>query len=576
MSETEGGVLQRLWGRVRRIPPVLLVVLGAGLAAVAVWAGVELYRTYDYIQHDNDFCLSCHLMVDPFERFSRSAHRDLGCKACHRPTIVTRSTMALTQIIENPDSLQAHAEVPNAVCIECHVEGNPEEWRNVAASAGHRVHLESEDASLSELECVQCHSTSVHEFTATDQTCGQAGCHENQRIQLGEMGKLTIHCATCHAFNATVASDAPDSVQLALQPQREECLSCHAMRERLADFPLAQDDPHDGMCGACHNPHEQAEPRQAFESCATAGCHAQPDTLTPFHRGLDPGVLQTCSRCHDAHTFHAEGRECRACHTNVAEPAQVTGTSPSPHRPFGLSPAKPVGPVGAARSEVVQRGLRLLASLVLPARAAAQQPERAAPLDFDHARHTQIDCLACHSVENSHGQITVTGFNDCRECHHTGSTAQPCTRCHAASDAPGRAYDVRRAFQPSVGRAENRTWRFDHQSHAQVACAQCHREGLALSAARVNCDACHDEHHEPDNNCLVCHETPARGAHTRNAHLTCAGAGCHSAAPVNAAQRTRNLCLSCHQDMTDHQRGRVCVDCHALPAPRASASGGGG
>ncbi|HEU5210757.1 MAG TPA: hypothetical protein VFU06_15285 [Longimicrobiales bacterium] len=580
MNDTQPGVLQRLWGRIRRTPPVLLVALGAGLAAGLVWGGVELYRTYDYIQHDNDFCLSCHLMVDPFERFSRSAHRDLGCKACHRPTIVTRSTMALTQILENPDSLEAHAYVPNAVCIECHVEGDPEDWRNVAASAGHRVHLESDDASLSELECVQCHSSSVHEFTATDQTCGQAGCHEDQRIVLGEMGNLTIHCATCHSFSAPVVSEDADSVQLALQPQREECLSCHAMRERLADFPLAENDPHNGVCGACHNPHEQETPRAAFESCASAGCHARADTLTPFHRGLDPGVLQNCAQCHDAHVFHAEGQDCRSCHTDVAEPSRVTGGMPSAHRPFGLTGGS-VGPVSVSEEEhatSARRVLRMLAALVLPQRAAAQTPQngRDATLDFDHARHTQVDCLACHSAENTHGQITVTSFNDCRSCHHTGSVVQPCTRCHTSTDMPGGAFDLRRPFRPSVGRAENRTFRFDHAQHADVACATCHREGLELSAARVNCSACHEEHHEASNNCRACHETPAAGAHTRTAHLTCAGSGCHSPAPVQASERTRQLCLSCHQDMVDHQPGRVCVDCHALPAARASAAGGGG
>ena len=580
MNDTQPGVLQRLWGRVRRVPPVLMVALGAGLTAGLVWAGVELYRTYDYIQHDNDFCLSCHLMVDPYERFSRSAHRDLGCKACHRPTIVTRSTMAITQVLENPDSLQAHAYVPNAVCIECHVEGNPQDWRNVAASAGHRVHLESDDASLSGLECVQCHSSSVHEFSATDRTCGQAGCHESQRIVLGEMGNLTIHCATCHAFSAPVVSADADSVELALQPQREECLSCHAMRERLADFPLAADDPHNGMCGACHNPHEQTVPRDAFESCASAGCHARADTLTPFHRGLDPGVLQNCARCHDAHTFHAEGQECRSCHTDVTEPSRVSGTVRNPHRPFGLAPGDGVDPVSmrAPEKATLPRGaMRVLATLVLPQRAAAQQSgqQPARELDFDHARHTQVDCLACHSVENTHGQITVTGFNDCRSCHHTGSVAQPCTRCHGTADMPRGAFNVRRAFRPSVGRAENRTFQFDHAQHTAVDCATCHRDGLALSAARVNCGSCHQEHHEPENNCMACHQAPAASAHTRTAHLSCTGAGCHSPTPVQASQRTRQLCLACHQDMVDHQPGQVCVDCHALPAPR-SASGGGG
>ncbi|HSK19928.1 MAG TPA: hypothetical protein VK912_12330 [Longimicrobiales bacterium] len=544
-------MLRRTRERLRQVPPVLLVGLGAVLAALLVWGGVEAYRTYDYVQHDNDFCLSCHLMVDPYERFARSAHADLGCKSCHQPTLVTRSTMALTQIIENPDSLEAHAEVSNDVCVECHVEGDPEEWSNVAASAGHRVHLESDDPALSGLKCVECHSTSVHEFAATEQTCGQAGCHENQNIQLGAMGDLTIHCATCHTFNAQVAAEERDSVQLAFHPQREQCLSCHAMQVRLADFPPAEADPHAGMCASCHNPHDQAQSSDAFNACTD--CHMQPDTLTPFHRGLGAGVLETCGRCHSAHSFHAEGRQCRDCHTDPTLRTPPT-PAPNPHAP--------------PRTSLGDGVLRVLGRLFLPAPAHAQQTRPAFPLQFDHARHTDVECTACHSVENTHGQVTTTTVQDCRSCHHTGSTMQPCSRCHDPAAVSSERYSVRRAFRPSVGRAENRTYPFDHRPHDDIDCGRCHVQGLELSAARVSCEGCHDEHHEPDNNCLACHETPASSAHTATAHLTCAGSGCHSPAPVTAAQRTRSLCLSCHQDMTDHQPGRRCVDCHALPAAR--------
>jgi cytochrome c553 len=31
------------------------------------------------------------------------------------------------------------------------------------------------------------------------------------------------------------------------------------MQVRLANFPLAADDPHAGMCASCHNPHDQRE-----------------------------------------------------------------------------------------------------------------------------------------------------------------------------------------------------------------------------------------------------------------------------------------------------------------------------
>jgi hypothetical protein len=52
------------------------------------------------------------------------------------------------------------------------------------------------------------------------------------------------------------------------------------------------------------------------------------------------------------------------------------------------------------------------------------------------------------------------------------------------------------------------------------------------------------------------------------AHVTCSGSGCHQDPPFdNGLPRTRAVCLVCHQDMKDHQPGRVCVDCHTLPSP---------
>ena len=53
--------------------------------------------------------------------------------------MAARSQMALTQILQNPDELSVHAEVPNEKCADCHVEGDPEKWAIVAASAGHRA-----------------------------------------------------------------------------------------------------------------------------------------------------------------------------------------------------------------------------------------------------------------------------------------------------------------------------------------------------------------------------------------------------------------------------------------------------
>ena len=506
--------------RIARLPKAALVALAMAATAVAAVAGVLLYRTYDYVQHDNQFCMSCHLMSDPFERFARSEHRGLGCKACHQPTMVTRTTMALTQIIENPEEIATHAEVPSEACMECHVRGDPEKWRLISASAGHRVHLESTDPSLRVLECVKCHSSSVHEFAATDKTCGQAGCHEGVDVKLGKMGALQIHCASCHDFNRPVAADiSRDTLAVALRPQRDQCMSCHAMRNILEDFP--EHDPHAGACGACHNPHEQETPAEAVQSCATGGCHSQVDTITPMHRGLSPSVLTNCTSCHSAHEFTAQ-TECLQCHQDVF--------------------TRPASTVTAAVGRTTAQALR-----------------------FDHARHQGVSCTSCHNSATTHGAVAIASFTECRECHHTGQVAQTCTNCHTNAEL---SEGVTRAQPMRIATARRtRQLDFNHSEHTSERCSACHVTGPAQSAAAVQCTACHEKHHSPNVECRACHQAPPASAHTTQAHLSCAGSGCHSPQQVQAAPRTRQLCLSCHTTLNDHMPGRNCADCHALPHP---------
>lgn len=528
------GFGKSLRDRVLRLPPAALIGLAAlGIAGAAV-AGVMLYRTYDYVQHDNDFCLSCHLMRDPFERFAQSAHRDLGCKACHQPTFTARSTMALTQIIEQPEELKTHAEVPNERCEECHVTGDPEKWEQISQTAGHRVHLNSDQPQLQGLTCVQCHSSSVHEFATTDKTCGQAECHETTKVRLGKMGQLTIHCASCHNFSAPVAASATaDTLAVALRPEREECLSCHAMRRLVADFP--ENDPHAGACGACHNPHDQTTPQQAVQSCATAGCHERVDTITAFHRGLGPGVLTECTRCHTAHQFNSKGTSCIGCHTDIYQRGPITAPA------LGLRPAS-------------NDSLR-----------------------FEHARHRNVECTQCHDTQTSHGGVTLTSFTTCQQCHHADNVRQTaqCLSCHERRELV-RTFQERATVKVANRAAKQRQLRFNHQDHQTEQCTSCHTPGLEMSAANVSCTQCHQQHHRPETNCRACHTESPLAAHDTRAHVGCAGAQCHDPVPFQGVPRTRELCLSCHQNMVDHRPGRNCAQCHAVPGQRPAGAGRSG
>jgi hypothetical protein len=559
--------LQRLRARIAALPVLAfvagcLVVLGAAIAG-----GISAYRAYTFVEHDNEFCLSCHLMQEPFERFARSAHRGLGCKACHQPTLVERSRMGLAQFIDDPETIRVHAHVPDDVCAACHVRGDPERWLRIAASAGHRVHLESQDTALAGLQCVTCHSSSVHEFAATDRTCAQAGCHEAVEVRLGRMGQLTIHCASCHAFSTPVPDTVADvALAAVLSPRRDECLSCHAMRAMLPAFPA--DEPHGAACGLCHDPHQQETPRDAVATCAGSGCHTAADTLSPFHRGLRTGVLENCSACHPAHSFRVRGDDCLACHTDIFRVS--AGPQPAgPARGVGLVADRP-----GARQRSASAALR--APRTTPAMAPRPaEPDRSAraaraaidTVRFRHSTHRTLECARCHESSQSHGRLTVVTIRDCRSCHHAEPVVEPCVRCHADLTALGRRA-VRQSMRLAAGaHPRSRDLPYDHAPHAAIACATCHAATVDREARSVDCVQCHADHHVERADCMTCHRTPAAGVHTLATHVTCTGAGCHDRLPLRVPPAGRTVCLACHQTLTGHYPPRACIDCHAIAAP---------
>jgi hypothetical protein len=365
----------------------------------------------------------------------------------------------------------------------------------------------------------------VHEFAATSQTCAQAGCHENVEIKLGRMGDFTIHCVACHDFSRPVAEPALAaandsgahvfSVVAPLRPEANECLSCHAMRLLVGDMP--DDEPHQAVCGACHDPHRQATPAEAVRSCATSGCHAAADTITPMHRGIEAAALARCTSCHEAHDTPIEQPTCVGCHADAAR---------------------------------------------IDARGAG---------DFSHERHTGVSCTQCHASIEAHGAVAVTRAEQCRACHHQAQQrVATCSRCHDAREIAAPVHRAVRTMELSVGRRA-RGLPFQHVAHEGTQCTRCHTRGLELSAAQVDCASCHTDHHRVDGTCRSCHvEAPASAHPPRVVHTTCAGSGCHGEVPFARRPDTREFCLTCHQDMVRHEPQGRCVDCHAMPAWRAA------
>jgi hypothetical protein len=305
--------------------------------------------------------------------------------------------------------------------------------------------------------------------------------------------------------------------------------------------------------------------------------------------------VEDCSACHAAHEFRVDGQDCLACHQDIFEdegfpvpPAGGVGGAGSlggTDSMAGAGRASGVAGAGGASSlRGPAGGVRFAALEPTPAPPppgsflhAALPDARAAPQErpaigsgqllFRHTDHRDVTCAACHDSEERHGAVIVRGIADCRGCHHTEPVATTCRSCHTGAALTGRGLAVTRTLELSVGEPKRRTLDFEHADHESASCVTCHREGLRRPFDPQSCNTCHEEHHRPTATCVTCHAPSPATAHDVQSHLGCTGAGCHTDLPFDGVPRQRDACLVCHQDLGDHQPGRDCVACHALPAP---------
>ena len=516
-----------------------------GLATVAgvVLAGFVALGVYgwNFTMHNNDFCVSCHVMSPAFSRFQHSEHKQLQCHDCHQQSLYASARQLVLWVLEKPQVIPMHKRVPNRVCGECHLqkEGADSVWKRISATAGHRLHLHSDSAPLKNVQCVTCHGKEVHHFVPVDSTCGQSQCHQKTQFHLGKMAQQTqLHCVQCHQFTERVSETiSTDSAKKVLVPDIEQCFGCHEMKQKMANYEPAK-DPHQAVCGACHDPHKDKVPADAWTRCTN--CHVRPDTMR-FHRALSVASVGKCANCHKAHTWTLSSGQCAACHQNVLrdEPAPRTTSA-------GVTPA-------------------VLASLKLPASTYAATGK------FSHKRHRDVECTSCHATGKDHGKLLLTGVVDCQSCHHASPTKSAagtppvnCATCHTSTELSS-AYPDTLSIRLTVWQSpRNRVLAFRHANHTAVACGGCHTTPLTLARAPdATCSSCHTQHHDPAAECRTCH-LPSKNAHTREAHLGCSGSQCHAPQAVQQLQPKRNTCLVCHQDRVDHQPGKECATCHQV------------
>jgi hypothetical protein len=227
------------------------------------------------------------------------------------------------QLTQNPDKVENHTFIDRNVCEKCHASGTgPSKFNRVVETNGHKVH-----AGKARLQCVQCHSDSVHRFKPPKEIC--AGCHQSVTLKAaGTMAEM--HCMQCHSFlagmpeakkaepaKAALAKAAPKPVEAAVdyskasfKPDRIACLDCHAQRKVKGEvFPAAK-APMAWDCGKCHKPHAD---RINIANADCVKCH---NTITEGLHKVSAHA-NDCMSCHKPHSWSSGTASCATCHAKI-------------------------------------------------------------------------------------------------------------------------------------------------------------------------------------------------------------------------------------------------------------------
>ena len=586
------------WLRSRSRGVTVALVAGAAVLLVAM-VGMGT-ATWNYTQHSNDFCTSCHVMHPAYGKFAsaENKHGKLSCHDCHTQTVFASAWQLYFWLLERPDKIGAHATVENRVCETCHVTGDTANWQRIRSTAGHRVHLESDSSALKNVKCVTCHGAEVHRFLPAKTTCGQSGCHKENdtKIVLNKMRDQTIrHCTVCHAFTAQVPALATrDSARGILTPGGAQCFGCHDMKKVLPDFDPAK-DPHGGKCGTCHNPHTQETTAAAAKTCTTAACHGSWRDI-PFHAGAAHRKVASqpsrCITCHVPHQARVDASDCTGCHANAR-----SGGNPRPPLPFDTTKAlrrTSAAPTPPAVRQAIQSFLArprttgpsadetpapdTVAIIVPVMRAggagltAPALPPPAKADTFSHTRHAKVACLVCHQTTSTRSHLTFEPPRGCTICHHQQPTAARCPSCHKP-DELAAPRTVSMAVAVPGHQATPRPVEFSHARHSARTCTECHTTpvSLAPSPAVVQCKNCHTDHHAAGRACSGCHKVAdPKAAHAtlEVAHQRCDA--CHTATTVAQLTPTRSFCSTCHAaKAANHYPQQECSTCHFLTEPGA-------
>jgi nitrate/TMAO reductase-like tetraheme cytochrome c subunit len=470
-----------------------------------------------------------------------------GCVGCHPapPRVVSPAGYVVdhTQYVQDQIScVSCHNEVTTGSgvaernrCFNCHNE--PERLNQFEnTTLVHQVHIAEH-----KVECTQCHTPIEHRIVALATTfeLDCQSCHSQvhdaqRRLYAGMGGHDTpespskmflarVSCLGCHGLPAKVRGH--EGVRLAGEAS---CLSCHGIRyanvlpgwQREMDRRLRLVTP-------------VVENARASASALPLARRAAVDSL--LRQAQDNVDLVRVGKA--AHNVGYADKLLRGALELVREAV----------RAGRLSYAVPN----------VNLGPQVGASACFSCHLGAERASgRFQGVVFDHEPHVLrggLGCADCHTPLERHGGTTISSPADCASCHHREIQPMNCARCH-----PGPGGAPREMIAVATGD-------FSHGVHlgANLACRTCHTPP-AMSARELQCDNCHDQHHQPERDCLSCHRGGVLDRHSRAVHVPCTE--CHESART-LGRWSRQLCTVCHvSQATGHYATKSCEACHKIPA----------
>ncbi len=284
----------------------------------------------------------------------------------------------------------------------------------------------------------------------THNACAEEGC-VTAKCHKGMLKSKNIHpvvepCDSCHRSVALPHPQKKTKTFKLLQDMPALCYQCHPSfsNEKHIHAPVQS-----GMCTACHNPHDSAQPKlltQPAESLCKS-CH--PDKIE-FKFVHGPAATGDCISCHNPHASKnkalvlKDGPElCFTCHFDmqaetkkkVPHPAMDGGCT-SCHNPHGSSVKKFFPASGAA----------------LCYQCHPQIESKMKEAKLVHAPlKSEKGCASCHAPHSSDAPklLMKSGKELCLDCHkdfmkktpkyfHAPLKEGQCTPCH---DPHGTPYD---------------------------------------------------------------------------------------------------------------------------------------